>query len=92
MSTVVIPPDLSSPRDDAIKLKAAFQGFGCNTKEVVRILAHRDAMQRTIIQQEYRALYGDELAHRLSSELSGDLKVCIDSMPDIRVCKLDSCR
>lgn len=50
-------------------------GFGCDTKVVVHILAHRDATQRAFIQQEYRAMYGDEITHRLSSELGGDLKV-----------------
>ncbi|KAM7484741.1 hypothetical protein LguiA_000750 [Lonicera macranthoides] len=52
-------------------------GFGCDTKAVVHILAHRDATQRAFIQQEYRAIYGDELTHHLSSELGGDLKKAV---------------
>lgn len=31
--------------------------------------------QRAFIQQEYRAMYSEELSKRLSSELSGNLKV-----------------
>lgn len=50
-------------------------GFGCDTAAVVNILAHRDATQRSLIQHEYRTMYGEELSKRLSSELSGDLKV-----------------
>jgi len=42
---------------------------------VVNILAHRDAMQRSLIQQEYRVLYSEDLLHRLSKELSGKLEV-----------------
>ena len=50
-------------------------GFGCDSSAVVNILAHRDATQRSFIQQEYRAMYSEELTTRLSKELSGDLKV-----------------
>ena len=48
--------------------------FG-NHKEIVNILAHRNATQRALIQQEYRTMYSEDLDKRLSSELSGDLKV-----------------
>lgn len=74
MSTLVVPPVLTSPRDDAIQLHRAFKGFGCDTSAVINILAHRDASQRTLIQQEYRTMYSEDLNKRLSSELSGDLK------------------
>lgn len=50
-------------------------GFGCDTAAVVNILAHRDSMQRALIEQEYRTMYSEELSKRLSSELRGDLKV-----------------
>lgn len=50
-------------------------GFGCDTTAVVKILAHRDATQRALIEQEYRAMYSEELNKRLDSELSGDVKV-----------------
>ncbi|KAJ4851486.1 hypothetical protein Tsubulata_026236 [Turnera subulata] len=74
MSTLTIPPVLSSPRDDAIQLHRAFKGFGCDTAAVINILAHRDAAQRALIQQEYRAMFSEELLKRLSSELSGKLE------------------
>ncbi|ONK61337.1 uncharacterized protein A4U43_C08F28820 [Asparagus officinalis] len=74
MSTLTVPPNLSSPRQDAIDLYKAFKGFGCDSSTVVKILAHRDATQRNLIQHEYRAMYHEELTTRLSKELGGDLK------------------
>ncbi|XP_062172233.1 annexin D5 [Alnus glutinosa] len=74
MSTVTIPPVLTSPRDDAVQLYRAFKGFGCDTAAVINILAHRDATQRALIQQEYRTIYSGDLDKRLSSELSGNVK------------------
>nr|ACN50182.1 annexin [Annona cherimola] len=74
MSTLTVSPSATSPQQDAVQLYKAFKGFGCDTVAVVNILSHRDAMQRALIQQEYRNLYSDELSSRLSSELSGDLK------------------
>lgn len=50
-------------------------GFGCDTSAVINILAHRDAAQRALIQQEYRTMYSEDLSHRISSELSGHLMV-----------------
>ncbi|KAF5206929.1 Annexin d5 [Thalictrum thalictroides] len=52
-------------------------GFGCDTAAVVNIIAHRDATQRNLIQQEYRAMYSDDLLKRMSSELSGDVKKAV---------------
>ncbi|KAL5553332.1 hypothetical protein UlMin_040733 [Ulmus minor] len=77
MASVTIPPVLTSPRDDAIQLYRAFKGFGCDTAAVVNILSHRDAMQRALIQQEYRAMYAADLNQRLSSELSGNVKKAV---------------
>ncbi|CAH9146464.1 unnamed protein product [Cuscuta epithymum] len=74
MASFSVPPVLTSPRDDAMHLYKAFKGFGCDTTAVINILAHRDASQRGLIQQEYRAMYSEELHKRLSSELSGDVK------------------
>ncbi|XP_074579598.1 annexin D5-like [Curcuma longa] len=74
MSTLALPPFLTNPRQDAIDLYKAFKGFGCDCAAVINIIAHRDATQRALIQQEYRAMYSDELTNRLSSELSGLLK------------------
>ena len=52
-------------------------GFGCDSEAVVNIIAHRDATQRALIQQEYRTMYSEDLLKRLSSELSGKLEVLI---------------
>ena len=50
-------------------------GFGCDTAEVINILAHRNAMQRALIEQEYKTIYSEELTKRLESELRGDIEV-----------------
>ncbi|KAF3615388.1 hypothetical protein FXO38_35153 [Capsicum annuum] len=77
MASLIIPPVLTSPRDDAALLHKAFKGFGCDTAAVINILAHRDAAQRGLIKQEYRVMYSEELINRLSKELSGDNKVLV---------------
>lgn len=83
MATLSIPPVLTTPRDDAMQLYRAFKGFGCDTAAVVNILAHRDATQRSLIEQEYRTMYSTELSKRLASELSGNVeKAILLWMPD----------
>ncbi|XP_051205178.1 annexin D5 [Lolium perenne] len=74
MASLSVPPVLTSPRNDAIALHRAFRGFGCDSTTVISILAHRDSTQRALIMQEYRALYRQDLYHRLSTELSGHHK------------------
>ncbi|XP_044973394.1 annexin D5-like [Hordeum vulgare subsp. vulgare] len=74
MASLSVPPVLTSPRHDAIALHRAFKGFGCDSTTVINILAHRDATQRALIMQEYRAIYHQDLYHRLSTELSGNHK------------------
>lgn len=77
MSTLTIPPDIRSSRDDAIKLHKAFKGLGCNTSEVISILAHRDSTQRDLIQQEYETAFSEPLSKRISSELHGNVKKAV---------------
>ncbi|XP_057777675.1 annexin D5 isoform X2 [Salvia miltiorrhiza] len=77
MATLSVPPVLTSPRDDAMQLYRAFKGFGCDTAAVINILAHRNAMQRALIEQEYRTIYSEELTKRLASELRGDIERAI---------------
>ncbi|KAK9677523.1 hypothetical protein RND81_11G149200 [Saponaria officinalis] len=74
MSTLTVPPIALSPRDDALQLHKAFKGFGCDTAAVINILAHRDATQRGVVQQEFKALYHEDMLKRLSKELSGKLE------------------
>lgn len=50
-------------------------GMGCDTAAVISILAHRDASQRALIENEYKMMYSEDLHKRLSRELSGNLKV-----------------
>ncbi|XWS34367.1 hypothetical protein CRYUN_Cryun21dG0033200 [Craigia yunnanensis] len=77
MSTLKIPPVAPSHRDDAMQIYHAFKGIGCDAAAIVNILAHRDANQRSFIQQEYETTYSDELRKRLSSELTGYLKKAV---------------
>ncbi|KAI3700127.1 hypothetical protein L2E82_44744 [Cichorium intybus] len=77
MGTLIVPAALTSPRDDAMQLYKAFKGWGCDTITLIGILAHRDASQRALIEQEYKTMYSEDLTKRLSSELSGDIKKAI---------------
>nr|GMD26363.1 annexin D5 [Ipomoea batatas] len=77
MATFSAHPVLTSPRDDAMHLYKAFKGLGCDTAAVINILAHRDATQRALIQQEYRTMYSEELTKRLVSELSGKVEKAV---------------
>ncbi|ONM54827.1 Annexin D5 [Zea mays] len=74
MASLTLPPAPPNPRQDAIDLQKAFKGFGCDSTTVINILTHRDSVQRGLIQQEYRAMYHEELSHRISSELNGNHK------------------
>ncbi|CAL5012582.1 unnamed protein product [Urochloa decumbens] len=74
MASLTVPPVPTWPRQDAIDLHRAFKGFGCDSTTVINILAHRDAAQRALIQQEYRAVFNQDLARRIASELSGHHK------------------
>ncbi|KAJ1393730.1 Annexin [Sesbania bispinosa] len=77
MSTLTIPPVLPTPREDAVKLHKAFKGLGCNTSKVIQILAHRNAEQRSFIQQEYETTFSELLSKRISSELHGHTKLLL---------------
>ncbi|OWM62669.1 annexin D5-like [Punica granatum] len=77
MATLTVPPVLTSPADDAMQLYRAFKGLGCDTAAVINILAHRDATQRSLIQQEYQKIYSEDLLKRLISELTGKLETAV---------------
>ncbi|WCJ42153.1 annexin 5 [Euphorbia peplus] len=77
MSTLNVPPVLSSPRDDAMNLYRAFKGLGCDTSVVINVLAHRDATQRSLIIHEYNTIYSADLFKRLASELTGKLETAV---------------
>ncbi|VAH01766.1 unnamed protein product [Triticum turgidum subsp. durum] len=74
MASLSVPPVLTPPRDDAVALHKAFKGFGCDSTTVTNILAHRDSAQRALILHEYKAIYHQDLYHRLATELSGNHK------------------
>ncbi|RZC03391.1 Annexin D5 [Glycine soja] len=77
MTTLSVPPVIPSPREDAIKLHKAFKGLGCDTSKVIKILAHRNAEQRSLIQQEFETNYSELLSKRLSKELRGHVKKAV---------------
>ncbi|RDY01854.1 Annexin D5, partial [Mucuna pruriens] len=74
MSTLSVPPVIPLPREDAVKLHKAFKGLGCDTSKVIKILAHRNVEQRSLIQQEYENNYSELLSKRISKELRGHVK------------------
>ncbi|XP_033139582.1 annexin D5 isoform X1 [Brassica rapa] len=74
MATMKIPMTVPSPRVDAEQLFKAFKGRGCDASVIINILAHRNAMQRALIEQEYETKFSDDLRKRLQSELHGHLK------------------
>ncbi|XVF85545.1 hypothetical protein PTKIN_Ptkin17bG0125800 [Pterospermum kingtungense] len=77
MSTLKIPLGAPSHREDAMQIYRAFKGIGCDAGAIVNILAHRDATQRSLIQQEFETAYTEELRKRLSSELTGHLRKAV---------------
>ncbi|XP_022734672.1 annexin D5 [Durio zibethinus] len=77
MSTLKLPPVPPCHREDAMEIYLAFKGIGCDSAAIINILAHRDATQRSLIQQEYETAYSDDLRKRLSSELTGHLKKAV---------------
>ncbi|CAH8382743.1 unnamed protein product [Eruca vesicaria subsp. sativa] len=74
MATMKIPMTVPSPRVDAEQLSKAFKGRGCDASVIINILAHRNATQRALIEQEYETKFSDDLRKRLQSELHGHLK------------------
>ncbi|ESQ28472.1 hypothetical protein EUTSA_v10019463mg [Eutrema salsugineum] len=77
MATMKIPMTVPSPRVDADQLFKAFKGRGCDTSVIINILAHRNATQRALIEQEYETKFSDDLRKRLQSELHGHLKKAV---------------
>ncbi|XP_042496820.1 annexin D5-like isoform X2 [Macadamia integrifolia] len=77
MSSLTVPAVSPSPLEDAVKLHQAFKGFGCGKGQVISVLAHRNATQRALIQQEYKTTYSDDLMERLAAKLSCGLKKAV---------------
>ncbi|KZV19579.1 hypothetical protein F511_13465 [Dorcoceras hygrometricum] len=77
MATIRIPEPVPSPAQDCEKLKKAFQGWGTDEKEIIRILGRRNAAQRKEIRDTYQQLYNKSLLDVLFSELSGDFRKAV---------------
>ncbi|CAN8243863.1 unnamed protein product [Cochlearia groenlandica] len=77
MATAKIPMTVPSPRVDADQLFKAFKGRGCDTSVIINILAHRNAAQRALIEQEYETKFSEDLRKRLQDELHGHLKKAV---------------
>lgn len=77
MATIRIPEVVPSPAEDCGKLKKAFQGWGTDEKEIIRILGRRNASQRKEIRDTYQKLYDKSLIDVLFSELSGDFRKAV---------------
>ncbi|KAL5541931.1 hypothetical protein UlMin_009641 [Ulmus minor] len=73
MATLITPTHFSAVKD-AEALQKAFKGWGTDEKAVIRILGHRNAVQRKQIREAYEKVFQEDLVKRLESELSGDFE------------------
>lgn len=74
MATLRVPQVVPSPADDSEQLRKAFVGLGTNEKQIISILAHRNASQRRRIREAYHESYGEDLFESLRKEISGDFE------------------
>ncbi|XP_042514283.1 annexin D1-like [Macadamia integrifolia] len=74
MSTLQVPASVPSASQDSEQLRKAFAGWGTNEDLIISILAHRNAVQRKLIQQSYKETYGVDLLKDLDKELSSDFE------------------
>ena len=71
---------MSNPQKDAEDLKKAMEGFGCDKKTIIQILANRTNIQRQKIKLHYKSSFGRDLIKDLKSELHGNLELAIISL------------
>ncbi|KAL8137346.1 hypothetical protein V2J09_003347 [Rumex salicifolius] len=71
MSTLIIPDVIPPPKEDAEKLRHAFEGWRVDGRAIITILGHRNASQRKQIREAYQQLYNQSLIDGLS-KVSGD--------------------
>jgi len=45
-------------KEDAIALKKAMKGFGCDQKAIIDVIANRGVVQRIEIAEAFKTLYG----------------------------------
>ncbi|WOK95528.1 annexin-like protein RJ4 [Canna indica] len=74
MATITVPEPVPSAAEDAERLFKACQGWGTDEKEIIAVLAHRDATQRKQIRLAYEEHHHENLIKRLEKELSGDFE------------------
>ncbi|MCO5608786.1 hypothetical protein L7F22_063002 [Adiantum nelumboides] len=69
MSSICLPPVIPKPNQDCLDLHRAFKGLGYDADAVIRILAHRDASQRSQIRTVYKNMFEEDICKRLKREL-----------------------
>ncbi|XP_028086752.1 annexin-like protein RJ4 [Camellia sinensis] len=74
MATLIVHEN-SSPVADAEAIRKAVKGFGTNEKAIIKIIGHRNAIQRRQLRQAYEESYQDDLIKRFVSELTGNFEV-----------------
>jgi len=62
---------MSSPADDARRLREAMKGIGTNDSVLIDIIGHRSREQRMMIVAEYKNVIGRDLLKDLEAETSG---------------------
>ncbi|KAJ4711505.1 Annexin [Melia azedarach] len=74
MSTIRVPEVVPPPKQDAERLKQAFDGIGTDEKAITWVLGRRNASQRQKIKETYQQLYKESLIHHIKSEISGGFR------------------
>jgi annexin A7/11 len=84
VTTKCTPTVFSSPnfdaKEDAIALKKAMKGFGCDQKAIIDVIANRGIVQRIEIAEAFKTLYGKDLKKELKNELSGHFEDTVLTM------------
>ncbi|KAL7198320.1 hypothetical protein ACSBR2_020761 [Camellia fascicularis] len=76
MATLIVYEN-SSPVADAEAIRKAVKGFGTNEKAIIKIIGHRNAIQRRQLRQAYEESYQDDLIKRFVSELTGNFEKAV---------------
>ena len=81
---------MPSPQEDAKALRKAMQGFGCNDKVLIEILAQRTNEDLQFLRAAYHSEFGRDLLEDIKSETGGDFERILCALIRTRA-EVDSC-